>query len=386
MRMEQLINTMLANAQMSQAAPAAQKSGSAPADGFQKLLEQKVDPQAGTTPEKADAAQKPQDSAQNSEKPQEAQQQAQEPQRPAAPKEGKELEEQMMLAAMAMLQNPVVPVEEMQVEMMPEVQVEMAVDAVAPLMAETVLAPEQQSIAPETETTALEIPVEEAAATAAGQQQAVGELPQTTIEAPEAPQKTEERTVEVKVEVSEAAPQAVEDSETEEETPQLQDAEAAAPVFEDVKAVPVKVGEAPRTAKEQPVEEQIAPKVTEALQNGETRVELQLEPENLGKVTVEMTWSEDHGLVVQIHAENRETQNLLSRNTVNLAELLGREVKQEVRVEVPRQEESQRQDLYEQQQERQQRHRQQEQRRKQTASGEDFLQQLRLGLIPLDGE
>ena len=53
-------------------------------------------------------------------------------------------------------------------------------------------------------------------------------------------------------------------------------------------------------------------------------------------------------------------------------------------MEVPRQEESQRQDLYEQQQE-QHRQRQQEQRRKQT-SGEDFLQQLRLGLIPLDGE
>ena len=49
-----------------------------------------------------------------------------------------------------------------------------------------------------------------------------------------------------------------------------------------------------------------------------------------------------------------------------------------------KQEESQREDLYEQQQE-QHRRRQQEQRRKQE-SGEDFLQQLRLGLIPLEGE
>ena len=68
-----------------------------------------------------------------------------------------------------------------------------------------------------------------------------------------------------------------------------------------------------------------------------------------------------------------------------LAQLLGREARQEVRVEVPRQEESQRQDLYEQQQEHHQRH-QQEQRRRQERSGEDFLQQLRLGLIPMDGE
>ena len=64
-----------------------------------------------------------------------------------------------------------------------------------------------------------------------------------------------------------------------------------------------------------------------------------------------MTWSRDGGLVVQLHAENRETQNLLSKNTAGLEQLLGREAQQEVRVEVPRQEESQRQDLYEQQQE-----------------------------------
>ena len=159
-----------------------------------------------------------------------------------------------------------------------------------------------------------------------------------------------------------------------------------APVFQDVREIPVKVGEAPKAAEtEEPMENQIAPRLTEALRNGETRVELQLTPENLGKVTVEMTWSRDGGLVVQLHAENRETQNLLSKNTAGVEQLLGREAQQEVRVEVPRQEESQRQDLYEQQQEHQQR-RQQEQRRKQETGGEDFLQQLRLGLIPVDGE
>lgn len=395
--MEQLINTLLANAQMPQAAPAARKNGSSETDSFQTLLEQKADAQTSEKPEKADAAQK-QDSAQDAEKPQEKQepQQAGETQRPAAPKNGKELEEQMTLAAMAMLQNPVVTVE--QAEMTPEIQAEVPiVDAAAPLAAEIALTPERQSFAPEeaeTETTA-QIPVEKAGAPAPEQAAAAAaeeeELPQTT-EAPEAAQKTEERTVErtveVKVEVREAAPQAVERSETEEEeTPELRETGVETPVFEDVKAVPVKVGEAPRAAKaaEQPVEEQIAPKLTEALQSGETRVELQLTPENLGKVTVEMTWSDDKGLVVQIHAENRETQNLLNRNTANLAELLGRETQREVRVEVPRQEESQRQDLYEQQQQ-QHRQQQQERRQKQAASNEDFIQQLRLGLIPLEGE
>ena len=111
-----------------------------------------------------------------------------------------------------------------------------------------------------------------------------------------------------------------------------------------------------------------------------------MNPENLGKVTVEMTFSKDGGIVVQLHAENRETQNLLSKNTSHLAELLGRETQEEVRVEVPRQEENQqRQDLLDQQQ-KQREQQQQQQRRRQAASGEDFMQQLRLGLIPLDEE
>ena len=42
-----------------------------------------------------------------------------------------------------------------------------------------------------------------------------------------------------------------------------------------MKAVPVKVGEAPKAAEtEEPMENQIAPRLTEALRNGETRVEL----------------------------------------------------------------------------------------------------------------
>lgn len=372
--MEQLINTMLANTQIPQAAPAAKKSeSSAQKDGFQKLLEQK---QTDSAPrqEKAETPQKPQD-AQNTEKPQEADA-SQEVQ--AAPKSEKELEDQMALAAMAMLQNPVVPVEQ---AMTPEVQAEAAADEIAPLAAETLLTPEERSFVPEAEQPAPEVPVEEGQA----MDQAVQaeELPQT-IEAPEAARETEGRTVEVKVETGRAERPEAEAADTE-EAPELQDAEAETPVFEDVKAVPVKVGEAPKAPEAQKTpEEQIAPRLTEALRNGETRVELQLTPENLGKVTVEMTWSKDGGLVVQLHAENRETQNLLSKNTTGLEQLLGREAQQEVRVEVPRQEESQRQDLYEQQQE-QHRHQQQERRRKQE-SGEDFLQQLRLGLIPLDGE
>lgn len=375
--MEQLISTMLANPQIPQAAPAAKKDGSsAQKDGFQKLLEQKqTDAPQASRPEKTDASQKPQES----QGAQEAQETEGQPQ--TALKSGRELEEQMVLAAMAAMQVPVTPVEQAAA---PEVQAEAAVDGTAPLAAETLLTPEERSFAPEAEVRTAEIPVEEGGSETVGQAPAE-EIPQA-IEAPEAPRDTQERTVEVKVERGEDGARDAEAAADKEETPDFQAAEAETPVFEDVKAVPVKVGEAPKAAEaEEPVEKQIAPKLTEALRNGETRVELQLTPENLGKVTVEMTWSRDGGLVVQLHAENRGTQELLSKNTAGLEQLLGREAQQEVRVEVPRQEESQRQDLYEQQQEHHQR-RQQEQRQKHEARSEDFLQQLRLGLIPLDGE
>lgn len=366
--MEQLINTMLANTQIPQAAPAVKKGESSQGkDGFQKLLEQKQTDQA-PKPEKAE--QKPREAPQGA-------QEAAEGQPQTAPEDSKELEKQMVLAAMAMMQAPVVPAEETAAP--EEVLAEAAADEIAPLAEETLLNPEQRRLTPEAEIR--EAPLAEGEGRTADQAEA---LPQT-IEAPEAPQKTEERTVEVKVETGRADSREAEAPETE-ETPDFQGAETETPVFEDVKAVPVKVGEAPKAAaSEEPVEKQIAPKLTQALQNGETRVELQLTPENLGKVTVEMTWSKDGGLVVQMHAENRGTQDLLGKNTAGLEQLLGRETGQEVRVEVPRQEESQRQDLYEQQQEHHQR-RQQEQRQRHETSGEDFLQQLRLGLIPLDGE
>lgn len=372
--MEQLINTMLANTQIPQIPQTGKKSEPAgQKDGFQKLLEQKqTDSTQAPRPEKADAPQKPQDAQAAPEAGEQA---------PAAPRDGKVLEDQMTLAAMLMMQNPVVPVEQV---LTPEVQAEAAADEIAPLAAEALLAPEAEvpNAAPEGEARMLETLAEDGAGPAADQALAE-ELPQT-IKAPEAARNTEGRTVEVKAETGEAGVQSAKAGT--EETPELQGAETETPVFEDVKAVPVKVGEAPRAAEAgEPVEKQIGSGLTEALRGGETRVELQLTPENLGKVTVELTWSKDGGLVVQLHAENRETQNLLSKNTAGLEQLLGREAQQEVRVEVPRQEESQRQDLYEQQQEQHQR-RQQEQRQKHETGGEDFLQQLRLGLVPLDGE
>lgn len=394
--MEQLYNAMLANVQIPQVIPTVQKSEPAPKNAFQKLLEQKQGTDASAAaekPEKAEDVQKPQET-QDSQAPQDAKETPEEAEEPveAAHSTGKELENQLALAAVAMMYNPVVPVEQVMTPEVAEAQVSAVVEEIAPVMVEAVVTPEAEAPVPETEQRSAEIPVEGGEQPQTVDQTVAEEVPQP-IEAPEAVQETEGRTVEVKVEVHEAQARPVqEDAEDDstEETPELQDAEVETPVFADVKAVPVKVGEAPKTeAADKPVEEQIGPRLTEALQNGDTHVEIQLTPENLGKVTVEMTWSKDGNLVVQLHAENRQTQELLGKNMSGLEALLSREVQQEVRVEVPRQEESQeRQDLYEQQQN-QHKHQQegrQEQRRNRPSDSENFLQQLRLGLIPLDEE
>lgn len=168
-----------------------------------------------------------------------------------------------------------------------------------------------------------------------------------------------------------------------------QDGMAEAPVFQDVREIPVKVGEAPVAEEtlETPVEDQIGPRLAEALKSGDTRVEIQLAPESLGKVTVEVTLREDGTLHVALHAENSQTRGLLERSADNLMAMLGRDARQEVQVEVPRQQESQQQNFYDGQQGREHQGREQQQEhRQERQGGEDFLHQLRLGLVPGDGE
>ena len=134
--MEQLINSMLANVQVPQKAPAAKKSDAPQKDDFQKLMEQKQGTDSPEAPRKEKT-----EAVQDTQEPQEAQavQETQEQVQPAAPKGAKELEEQMLLAAMAMMQNPVVPAEQV---VTPEVQAEVAVADVAPEAAEVLLTPE----------------------------------------------------------------------------------------------------------------------------------------------------------------------------------------------------------------------------------------------------
>ena len=97
-----------------------------------------------------------------------------------------------------------------------------------------------------------------------------------------------------------------------------------------------------------------------------------------------MRWSDEGALHVILHAESTRTQNLLEKDMASLQSLLGRETQQEVKVELPRQQEAPRQSFDDGRQNGGQQHHQQEQRQSSRHSGQDFLHQLRLGLIPAE--
>ncbi len=159
-------------------------------------------------------------------------------------------------------------------------------------------------------------------------------------------------------------------------------------LFHDVKAAPVKVGDV-ETPQEPDVAGQIDVQVAHALQTGETMVRIQLTPENLGEVTVEITQSADGALRIALSAHNDSTRGLLERHANDLQGMLASRTDQSVEVSVQRQAGSQenqnQQHSYDGHNGHAQDDQERRQQRQQHTSPEDFMQQLRLGLIPDDG-
>ena len=163
------------------------------------------------------------------------------------------------------------------------------------------------------------------------------------------------------------------------------------PLFEGVETTPIKVAEAPeRTEQSAPVNQQVVEKLSTMMETGETRVQIQLEPVELGKMTIELTHSADGTLTVLLDAENAQTRSLLEKHMGSLQEALADRGQKMVQITVEHNEESQRQenqqrnDFHDGQNGQQQE--QQQQRRDARNNSADFMQQLRLGLIPLEEE
>ena len=165
---------------------------------------------------------------------------------------------------------------------------------------------------------------------------------------------------------------------------------AEAPLFDDVEAAPIKVAEAPARAEQsEPVEQQVTTKLADLLENGETKVQIQLEPVELGKLTIELTRSEDGTLSVLLDAEKAQTRGLLEKHMGTLQEALTERGQKVAQITVERGEEAQRHDNQQRDDFSDGRNgqpQQEQQRRDDRREGLDFLQQLRLGLIPLEDE
>ena len=160
-------------------------------------------------------------------------------------------------------------------------------------------------------------------------------------------------------------------------------------VFHDVKAAPIKVGETYDVEQPQNVAQQIDAGLAQALQKGESLVRIQLTPENLGSVTVEISQSADGILRVALSAHSGETRGLLERHAADLQGMLSSRTQQDVQVNVQRQQESQQnqnQHPYDGHNGHGGQNQEQRRPRQEQHNSQDFVQQLRLGLIPADGE
>ena len=169
-------------------------------------------------------------------------------------------------------------------------------------------------------------------------------------------------------------------------------AQQGTPVFERVDAAPVKVAE---VSKPIPLEaedgvEQLGNELDSIVVNSAdaNRIEVTLTPENLGRLTVEVTRSEDGTLNVVLHATTEKAASLLEKGADGLRQVLAANAEREVQVQVRGNEEPQQQFLNPDDQngrEHQQQQQQQNRRQNDRRSAQDFLQQLRLGLVDVDG-
>lgn len=163
-------------------------------------------------------------------------------------------------------------------------------------------------------------------------------------------------------------------------------------LFHDVEAAPVKVGEAYDVEQTDKVDvaKQIDTGVAEALQKGDSMVRIQLNPEHLGSVTVEITRSAEGIIRVALNAHSGETRGLLERHAGELQGMLSSRTRQEVEVNVQQNQEGQQgqnqQNPYDGRNGHSQggREERRQPRREQSGSSQDFMQQLRLGLISGD--
>lgn len=165
---------------------------------------------------------------------------------------------------------------------------------------------------------------------------------------------------------------------------------AQKPVFDAVQSVPVKVGETqemPIDTESPALDMQLAERLGNALKQGESRIAVRLTPENLGTMQVQLTRSSDGSLRIMLSASTAKAASLLERHSAGLQNLLTASTQAAVKIEVQHSGEGQQAQQYPLDQNGGNHHRGQQERQPQQkqADTQAFMQQLRLGLIELDG-
>lgn len=162
----------------------------------------------------------------------------------------------------------------------------------------------------------------------------------------------------------------------------------AEPVFHKETATPVKVADnyEPVAPEEPQAPQQMADRLMQMIDQGDSRVQIQLNPENLGQMTIEITRLQDGALHIVLGAVSQKATALLQENSANLHSLLAASNQGEVRIEVQQQEPQQPMQQFMNPDEQGKQQPQQQQKPKEQAKAEDFVQQMRLGLVEKDEE
>ena len=252
------------------------------------------------------------------------------------------------------------------------------------------------------------VQTEEVVATEAPQMQQLAAEPELAEAETETVEVPVEQTADVTRTVRTDAQPAAQETRAEIETPRITDVDASeetsdednaetaqtmqeAPLFEHVEAPVVKVAEVSRPI---PLEaengvEQLGNELNLVVNSADAnRIEVTLTPENLGKLTVEITRGSDGTLSVVLHTTTERAANLLDRGADGLRQMLAANSEREVQVQVRGSEETQQQFLNPDGQNDQENRQQQQQnrRRDEQRNTQDFLQQLRLGLVDVDDQ
>lgn len=307
------------------------------------------------------------------------------PQQPAQKEEKVPEEKGAEVAAGLVVNQPVVLFDVVAPE-----EVQPMMQAAAPVVAVAEQAPVVQEILTPVEERTAEpgVQVVETAPVETGFQEEMQQIP--TVE-----EQPETQDVQVEVKPQEAKAEAAHSEEAlvvEEEKPENVPAEdvevEAKPVFHEEVRTPVKVGESyePVAPEEPEAPQQLADRLMQMMSQGDTRVEIALSPENLGPMTIEITRLQDGALHVVLGAVSQKATTLLQQNSANLHSLLAANQEGEVRIEVQQQEPQQPMEQFLNPDEQGKQQPQQQHKPQKQAETEDFIGQLRLGLVEQEDE